>query len=155
MSTAAAPIAIAGRLRAVIDRALPRLRALKEPEVSRKPAPGKWCHKEILGHLIDSASNNHQRFVRAQLAPEFRGPGYEQDAWVSRQDYAAADWGLVVDLWSSYNRHLTHVMSRVLPASLATPCSIKDGAPVTLQFVLEDYIAHLEHHLAQILGPAR
>src|SRR6185295_11426422 len=148
-----ATIAIADRLRAAIDRVLPRLRALKEPEVSKPPAPKKWSRKEILGHLIDSASNNHQRFVRAQLAPEFRGPGYEQDAWVSRQDYAAAEWSLVVDLWSVYNRHLAHVISRALPEKLATPCSIKENAPVTLQFIMEDYIDHLEHHLAQIFGP--
>ena len=68
-------------LSSVVARALPHLSAISEDAAAQKPNPSKWSKKEILGHLIDSAANNHQRFIRLQLAREIGLPGYEQDNW--------------------------------------------------------------------------
>jgi hypothetical protein len=135
---------------AIRDREVGRLRAMSEPGVSRAPSSGKWCAKEVLGHLIDSAGNNAQRFVRAQLSTELAFPGYEQDRWVEVQDYAHEDWKGLVELWSALNAHLAHVVSRISAANMATSCRIGGKDPVSLAAVIESYITHIEHHLAQL-----
>jgi hypothetical protein len=151
MSADPPPSAIADRLRAAVRSAAARFQTLTDREATARPAPGKWSRKEILGHLIDSASNNHQRFVRAQIENELSFPGYEQDAWVRTQDHGSADWRRLIDLWAAYNEHLAHVIARIPPPRLATPLRIGGHDPITLGALVEDYLRHLEHHVAQIV----
>jgi hypothetical protein len=140
----------AERLRETVSKAAARLRTVSDADASIKPAPARWCKKEVIGHLIDSASNNHQRFVRAQLQSELRFPAYEQEGWARCQGYAAADWQALITLWSAYNEHLAHVIARLPAERLLTQCRIGDGGPVTLAWLVEDYQRHLDHHLAQL-----
>jgi uncharacterized damage-inducible protein DinB len=148
-------------LLATVDRAGPWLQALDDERSTRRPAAGKWSAREILGHLIDSASNNHQRFVRARWQEDLVFAGYDQDGWVEAQRYQEAAWPELVTLWASYNRHLARVMA-------ATPASIRQAArvrhnldrlayrvvpadqPATLEYFMNDYVGHLDHHLQQI-----
>ncbi|HEY3739050.1 MAG TPA: DinB family protein [Bryobacteraceae bacterium] len=139
------------RLDKILEDVPPRLRAITEAQSMERRIEGKWCAKEVLGHLIDSASNNHQRFVRAQLAHSYEGPGYTQNEWVRTQAYAKAPWARLVDLWVSYNWHLAHVIEHMDPEALETPMRIGSGEPVTLGFVVTDYVDHMENHLRQIL----
>ena len=106
----------------------------------------------ILGHLIDSAANNHQRFVRAQLAGSYAGPGYEQEAWVRVQQYTARPWRELVDLWAALNRHLAYAMDAVPASKISTPCIVGDDEAVTLEWLMRDYLRHLRHHLDQLLA---
>src|SRR5690242_16510389 len=101
----------ASELRRAVDEATPRLMELSDAQAKRRPRPGKWSPAEIIGHLIDSASNNHQRFVRARFQDDLVFPGYDQDAWVAAQQYAAAPWDDLVSLWAGFNRHLARVMA--------------------------------------------
>src|SRR5512141_3266512 len=104
---------VAGRLRAVVDRTEPLLAAISE-EASRAPrGAGKWSLKEILGHLIDSASNNHQRIVRMQLQRDIGAFGYQQQQWNAAQKYQLEQWTGLVELWASYNTHLAHLIEHV------------------------------------------
>jgi DinB family protein len=96
----------------LIETATPSLHAISDETSSQRPAPGKWSPREIIGHLIDSASNNHQRFVRAQLQDDLVFPGYEQDAWVAVQRYQQAPWRELVELWAGFNRHIARVMEK-------------------------------------------
>jgi hypothetical protein len=139
----------AAELRAVVSDSLKKLRALSEDEVMRGRGAGKWVKKEILGHLIDSALNNEERFVRAQMTEQLVWPGYEQDRWVSIQKYRERPWAEIVQLWEQLNRHIVHVMSHVPAKKLNAKCVI-DGDPVTLDFLMNDYVRHLRHHLSQI-----
>lgn len=142
----------ADRLARILAATPLRLADVSEADASQPPAPGHWSKKQILGHLIDSASNNHQRFVRAQLAASYQGPSYEQESWVSAQNYATESWPDLVNLWLLYNRHLLHIVRAVPEAALPVPCTIGDNAPVPLGEVMSSYVDHMEHHLAQILG---
>jgi hypothetical protein len=142
--------AIADDLEQTIDQAALRLRTSSDAEASVRPRTGAWSAKEILGHLVDSAANNHQRFVRAQEGGELVLPGYQQDHWVSAQGYQYRAWLDVVDLWTTYNRHLAHVVRRIPERHRDVACRIAANEPVALQALVADYVAHLRHHLAQI-----
>jgi hypothetical protein len=135
-----------------IETALPGLQSIPETQASKKPAPDKWSAKEIIGHLIDSAANNHQRFVRAQFGITNLQPyRYAQDQWVSVQHYQSADWPALLSLWHYYNVHLAHVIAHIQPELLDVQLDVWDE-PATLRFVAEDYVRHLKHHLNQING---
>jgi hypothetical protein len=140
-----------------------RLRAFDERRASTPRAAGKWTPKQILGHLIDSAANNHARFVNAQLKDDLEFPGYEQDAWVRVQRYDARPWGELVDLWLAYNLHLAHVMEHADPSGRTEPrrrhsldhiaFRTRDvGESVTLEYLMTDYLEHLWHHVGQVLA---
>lgn len=156
------PVSSAVQLRRAVERAGPRLMALEETETTRRPAAGKWSPREIIGHLIDSASNNHQRFVRAQFSDDLVFPGYEQDRWVAVQRYQDAAWPDLVSLWRAFNLHLARVMDAIPVEVRIRPrtrhnlheigfASFPLDTPVTLDAFMHDYVAHLEHHLRQIL----
>lgn len=141
-------------IRGTIEAELPNLRALTEECASIPRGAGKWCPKEELGHLIDSAANNHQRFVRAALDGEFRGPSYAQDEWVRLHGYREMPWDAIVTFWHRYNLLLAEVAARIPEERLPAPCFIGGAPPVTLQFVIEDYVLHMRHHLDQLLRRA-
>ncbi|VTS07588.1 Uncharacterized protein OS=Deinococcus phoenicis GN=DEIPH_ctg004orf0104 PE=4 SV=1: DinB_2 [Tuwongella immobilis] len=141
---------LAAALRQRVAATLPLLRAMPEAEVAHKPAHDRWSKKEIVGHLIDSACNNHQRFVRAQLEGGLTFPGYEQEGWARCQGYAAADWELLVELWAAYNRHLAEVIGRLPDSAPSIECRIGESGPVSLAWLAEDYVRHLDHHLTQL-----
>jgi len=136
-------------LSSIVAFAIPHLTALSEQIAAQKPSPDKWSKKEILGHLIDSAANNHQRFVRLQLEPAISLPGYEQNGWVRVNRYQHEPWGEIVALWASYNRHLARVIEALDPSTLGHVWHASDGE-VTLEFLATDYVEHLKHHLRQI-----
>jgi hypothetical protein len=131
-----------------------RLADISDVDAAHLPGPGCWSKKQILGHLIDSAANNHQRFVRAQLTESYQGPTYQQESWVATQCYATEKWADLVNLWELYNRHLLHIVRNVREAALGVPCVIGGSAAVPLSEVMSSYVDHLEHHLAQIFADA-
>ncbi|MCP3920597.1 MAG: DinB family protein [bacterium] len=125
-----------------------------------RPAPGKWSAKELLGHLIDSASNNHPRFVRAALKDDLVFEGYDQDQWVAAQGNHDMPWDALVGLWGSFNLHLARVMEAVPAAVRGRACRVHNfdtvafravpaGEPVTLEYLMADYVVHMEYHLGQ------
>ncbi|KAA2239469.1 DinB family protein [Chitinophaga agrisoli] len=141
--------ATAAGLEQTLAAALPQLRNISAAEAEMRPAPGKWSKKEILGHLVDSALNNHQRFVRAQRGP-LELPGYEQDFWVQAQGYQQMDWQALIYLWETVNRHVVHVIRRIPAEMLPQVCKIGANAPVTLEYLVADYLDHMHHHLHQL-----
>ncbi len=146
---------IATEIARVVDSAAEIFKGFDEHAVGLKDDPSKWSVKEVLGHLIDSAANNHQRFVRAQEGDVLSFPKYEQDHWVRAQAYSEASWAEMIELWRLYNRHLAHVILQIPADKLEVECSIGPYEPVTLEFLIEDYLDHLRHHLKQIREKSR
>lgn len=163
MSTANSYDQFLGDFRETILSATGRLREIT-PEQSRSgSSEDNWAPIEILGHLVDSAANNHRRFVRAQFTDDLVFPGYEQEQWVSGQKYRNASWPDLIQLWSSYNLHLVHVAS-VIPADVLTKPRaahsldqiafnyVDKSEAATLEYLIRDYVDHLRHHLDQIFN---
>ena len=140
---------IADSLTAAIARTKARFGSLADAEAGI-PLGGGWSRKQIIGHLIDSAANNHQRFVLLMLNRQVNHPGYEQDGWVTSQRYQERPWNELLALWSAYNAHLAHLIRSVPQSALANECRIAGGDPVTLDFLMRDYVVHLEHHLGSL-----
>src|ERR1051325_10899689 len=110
--------------RGTIESATPRLRAIPESESAVPRAEDHWSAKQIIGHLIDSAANNHARFVLGQLKDDLVFPGYDQNGWVKSNHYQDAPWPRLIELWRAYNLHLHHVMTHADEYKLNTPCTL-------------------------------
>jgi len=146
--------------RETIEDGRNRLLAIPAEE-ARASANGKWSPKQIIGHLIDSATNNHQRFVRATSTSDLVCQGYEQDVWVDSQKYNDESWSDIVEFWAAYNRHLVHVVSVMDEGVLTRQRSphnldkiafktVPSNTSTTLEYFIRDYVDHLKHHLNQI-----
>jgi hypothetical protein len=152
--------------RDTIVSAKARLSNIPEAQSRQKSSPEEWSPAEVLGHLIDSAANNHQRFVRAQFTDDLVFSGYEQEQWVSSQKYRDEPWSEVIQLWSSYNLHLLHVVS-VIPEDVLTKARTRHTLDqiafnlvdkndlTTLEYLIRDYVDHLRHHLDQIFAEVK
>jgi len=156
----------ADRLRASVNKATELLNGINETDAGLRPAAEEWSSKEIIGHLIDSASNNHQRFVRAQFTDDLVFSGYDGEQWVSVQKYQTAPWSSLVTLWQQFNLHLARVIELIPDQVASAPRShhnlntiafktVPKEQPETLGHFMEDYVDHLEHHLDQITSRQR
>jgi DinB family protein len=127
-----------------------RLSAISNEHAATRSGESKWSPKEELGHLLDSACNNHQRIVRAVLQENPAMPGYEQRAWVEMHGYQQRDWQELIELWTALNRQLLAAARGVPAAAWTRSLTVATSQPVTLQFVFEDYLDHMFHHLEHI-----
>lgn len=150
--------------RQTVEAAADRLLLISEEQSETPRGDGKWSPKEIIGHLIDSAANNHQRFVRGQFTDDLLFSGYEQEEWVRVQGYNQEPWQQLVQLWKHYNLHLQHLMS-AMPEETRVKArarhsldkvawqTVAEHQSVTLDYFMRDYVAHLKNHLGQVLPP--
>lgn len=142
---------IADEIRVIVADSTGTLSSMAADRVSFKAGPDKWSKKEILGHLIDSAANNHHRFVRGGYNAATDFPQYSQNDWVRIQKYNESEWMNLIALWSVYNLHLCDVIERLPGEAFSALCNIGKEEPVTLEFVIKDYLRHLRHHMEVIL----
>ena len=151
--------------RETIESASQRLLQISEAQSEQPRAEEHWSSKQIIGHLIDSATNNHARFVLAQIKHDLVFPGYDQNRWVEIQHYQQAPWSQLVELWRAYNLHLLHVMACTPKEKMNNRCTqhrlqtiafetVSEAEPVTLEYLMKDYVVHLKHHLSQIFDGA-
>ncbi|MFZ0798197.1 MAG: DinB family protein [Terriglobales bacterium] len=134
----------------LLQRVPGRLEKLPKDTVESKPTPSNWSPKEELGHLLDSAANNHQRIVRAQFEDNPAMPGYEQNRWVAVHAYQHRDWRELIELWQALNRQLLVAAEAVPDSAWSRTLTVAGSEPLTLQFVFDDYVTHMLHHLQHI-----
>ncbi|HRI80392.1 MAG TPA: DinB family protein [Cyclobacteriaceae bacterium] len=125
---------------------------ISEEEFSKKPLPNKWSKKEVLGHLIDSAQNNLRRFIAGQYEnnPKIF---YEQDFWVQAEGYQQAPAKDVILFWKLINEKICRVLSAMDPANYSRKADTGKQSVnlLTLEFLAEDYVKHMKHHINQII----
>jgi hypothetical protein len=125
------------------------------PELADTPwRDGGWTRKQIVGHLLDSAANNRQRFVRAAIHGSFTGPDYAQAAWVVAHGYAGQSWSTLLSWWQTEHEILAAAVDNIPEERMESCCVVGQNAPVTLCFLVEDYFRHQRWHLAQLAAPA-
>ena len=139
-------------LQTLVDVLPGRFKAIS-PEAAAERPEGGWSVKMELGHLIDSAANNHQRIVRALLEECPSMPGYDGEKWVELHDYQNRQWADVIALWEGLNRHLLSAVRAVPEAGWSRTCTVAGSEPMTLQFLLEAYISHMRGHLRHMKVP--
>jgi hypothetical protein len=139
----------AGRLQYLTEIIPPLLHAIDDAEFSAKPALNKWSKKEIIGHLIDSASNNHHRFIRGQFE-NIPSINYNQDKWNESGHYQKINKDLLIKLWAAYNEFLCQLISLIPVQKLQSEVNTGDNKICTIEFLIHDYVVHLEHHLRQV-----
>ncbi len=143
------------RLKSNIEYVSSKFLNTPEEELRRKPAPNKWSKKELLGHLIDSAANNHHRFIKAQFLPSpMFVEGYAQNDWVQVQKYNEKDSQALLNLWIVYNEHIIFIMQNTPDKNLETKLNPEDAFENadTLFLLMKDYFDHLDHHFKQIFS---
>ncbi len=128
------------------------LMGLSEEATALKRNSQNRSVKQLLGHLIDSASNNHQRMVRLQYSEHLTFPDYQQDndLWIALQDYQHADWKNMVQLWKFYNLHIIQVINAVNNDKLNNDWLNFEGNKITLKDMIEGYLSHLQMHIEEI-----
>jgi hypothetical protein len=145
------PQELSARLEGVVTVAMAWLGGISDARAGVPEREGKWSAKQVIGHLTDSAVNNLGRIVRMQIAPGLELHGYEQVEWVDLQHYSEREWGKVLEVWAVLNGHVAWTVAHVYKAKLGDKADV-EGSELTLGFLIEDYIAHMEHHLRAIRG---
>jgi len=120
-----------------------------EESFSAKPGPDKWSKKQILGHLIDSATNNHHKWIRGQFEdkPFIR---YDQDQWNTAGRYNQIPAAQLVAFWSVYNLQIVSLI-KLIPRDVLQRLCFNGTEDVTLEWLFNDYVVHLEHHMRNIV----
>jgi len=139
----------------LVDEWEPKLLALPDEVVTYRPNNESWTIKEIVGHLIDSASNNTHRIIHLQYQPSpLIFPNYasqgNNDRWVAIQDYQTENWSDLVQLWKYINRHIVHVIRRINLEKLDNEWISATDEKVSLRAMIVDYLRHVELHLSEI-----
>lgn len=135
-------------LRLVVTDFYEKYKNLEDNFSSIKLSSDKWSLKEIIGHLIDSASNNHQRFVRLQIEKEINFPSYKTEEWVIIQEYYEVEWNNLIELWKDYNELLVHLIKKIKKENFNNLWITEGSQPITLAEIVKDYPVHLKSHLA-------
>jgi ribosomal protein S18 acetylase RimI-like enzyme len=126
------------------------LRQATPMQAANRPTAAKWSAKEVLGHLIDSAINNNVRIIRSQQISLLEIPGYDQEFWTKGQAWQFMDWQEIITLWISMNAHLALTIRTIPTDALQNRIRVNENEPVTLGYLVGDYLVHMKHHLAQI-----
>jgi hypothetical protein len=126
---------------------------ISDTEFSKKLLPNKWSKQEVLGHLIDSAQNNLRRFIAGQYEMTPPKIYYEQDFWVHAGGYQRMPKKDVIQFWKLINDQISRVLSGMDPANYSRQADTgkQEINLHTLQFLAEDYVRHMKHHINQII----
>jgi len=148
-------------LNLILESAEKKLRSISDEQSARKSSPGKWSSKEVLGHLVDSSINNMIRFVNGQFKDDLVFSGYDQNKWVESQNYQNAEWDFLINLWKMNNQQIVRLVGSIKNDTLKKSTmnhnydqiawrELSKAETATLEYLIEDYIGHMKHHLGQI-----
>jgi hypothetical protein len=139
------------RLQYLTEIIPPLLYTMEDQEFSAKPLPHKWSKKEIMGHLIDSATNNHHRFTRGQFE-NIPSISYNQDKWNESAHYQKMNKDLLIRFWTAYNEFLCQLVQLIPGQKLQSVVNTGGENNYSIEYLINDYVVHLEHHLRQVVN---
>ena len=139
----------------LIDEWEPKLAALPNDVITNRRNKQNRNIKQILGHVVDSASNNTHRIIHLQYQPSpLIFPDYanfgNNDRWIAIQNYQTENWNDLVQLWKYSNRHIVHLMNHVDTDKLDNEWISATGEKVSLKAMMLDYLRHFKLHLDEI-----
>jgi len=152
---------ISTKLIQTIENAQKLLSGIEEEKSRYKSAPEKWSHREIIGHLIDSAYNNRVRFLNAQFKSDMIFEGYDQDGWVEFMNYQEIPFSEILKKWFEMNSEFADLIAKIPESRLMQKKEVHNldkvafqkvpqGKAVSLNYFITDYINHMLHHLNAI-----
>jgi hypothetical protein len=142
-------------LLALVTEWEPRLLSLPNEILSSKRNIQDRTIKQIVGHMVDSASNNTHRIIHLQyqssplIFPDYANLG-NNDRWIAIQDYQSENWADLVRLWKYTNLHIVHVIENVKLDMLDNVWITALNEKVTLKEMILDYLGHIRLHLDEI-----
>jgi hypothetical protein len=145
--------ALATSFRSGLEEIRSALHSIPAERANERWRADGWTRKEVVGHMLDSAANNRQRFVRAAIHGHYEGPTYAQHDWVRAHGYAEQSWETLLRWWDVEHEILASAVDRIQENRLEAECVVGGEAPVTLRFLIEDYLRHQRHHVEQLKAP--
>ena len=141
---------ISRELNSIVNDFYHKYQDLNDETTSKRLSTDDWTLQEIIGHLIDSGSNNHQRFVRLQIIDELIFPDYAQDnsKWVEIARYNELNFSGIISLWQQYNVLIGNIIKEVNKNKLENYWKL-NGDRITLKYLMIDYLRHIKDHLKQ------
>jgi len=149
---AASPTGVARDFRAELNNYYAALLTISPTLADTPWREGGWTRKQIVGHLLDSASNNRQRFVQAAIDGRYSGPNYAQEAWVTAHGYKDESWETLLRWWRTEHEILAAVVDRIPEERFQVKCKVGEGPAVTLRSLIEDYLNHHRQHFQQLIA---
>ena len=143
-------MSVAAKFKTAIAAAEKSLSAITEELASQPARTGGWLRKEELGHLLDSAQNNHQRIALAAINCEYAGPEYAQNAWVDLHGYRTMTWTELLAFWKTRNQMLHRIIANIPEERLSSWVRIGDSPAMTLSAWIDDYLHHMADHVTQM-----
>ena len=146
---------IAHGVSALVEEWTPRLLQLPELVIGERRNSQYRTIKQIIGHMIDSASNNTHRIVHLHyqdsplVFPNYATNG-NNDRWIAIQNYQEEDWTALVNLWKFSNLHIAHVIRNVDLEKINRRWLCGNGATESMEEGIIDYLRHFKLHLAEI-----
>jgi hypothetical protein len=144
---------VIAELNEIVTEYSERISRIPEKDFSNKPLPNKWSKREVLGHLIDSGHNNLRRFISGQYESVPPMIFYDQDFWVKANDYQHRRTTDVIELWTLINEQICAVLTTMAQGNYSKTVDVgkQESKLLTLQFLAEDYVNHMKHHMNQII----
>jgi len=149
-------------LKDIIEEVYPVFERMSSAQFSEKPSENKWSPKEIVGHLVDSAFNNHRRIIKAESQEDLLFEGYDQDEWVARNNYQNRSKKDILELWRISNLHFGESVYSLSKEKLNHKTKVhsyfgwsmipfEEGKEESIVYLIADFVYHTEHHIVQIL----
>jgi len=133
----------------------PKLLSIPEDILIKRQNTQHRTIKQIVGHMIDSATNNTHRIIHLQyqpsplIYPDYANLG-NNERWIAIQDYKNENWAVLVGLWKYSNIHIVHVIQHVNPDKLNNEWITALNMKVSLKSMIQNYTGHIKLHMNDI-----
>lgn len=127
--------------------------SIGENFASIKLSEDKWTLKEIIGHLVDSASNNHQRILRMKMTDHLNFPDYKNTQWLELQQHNRMKFADLLGLFYFYNKLLANIIENISEEELVHRWEVQWDPKedfIILEALVKHYVVHMRGHFTHM-----